>query len=57
MNAPANPHAKDAEAAGQYVRDWLIPRKSYMQNCPADVIADVARWAGHWGRLALKEDE
>jgi hypothetical protein len=53
MRAPENPHQKDAEAAGRYAAEFMRPRKAYMRDCPLDVVANLARWAGHWGRLAL----
>lgn len=55
MSAPSNPHQKDAEAAGKWVLDCLAgkPKKGY-RDMPADTIAWVARWAGHWGNLALE---
>lgn len=56
MNAPQNPHQKDAEAAGRYIISALKMRKR-VTPMDADTIAWLARWAGHWGRLALARDE
>lgn len=51
---PKNPHQKDAEAAGKWVAACLrVTHKAY-RDVPVDAIAQIARWAGHWGVLALR---
>jgi hypothetical protein len=55
LHTPANPYAKDAEAAGKYVVAYLFPRKKGDFGASADVIYRLARWAGHWGRKALSQ--
>lgn len=49
-----SPHQKDAEAAGRWVVQALKPSKT-RHEIDADTLAWVARWAGHWGRLAIEQ--
>ena len=53
---PRNPYANDAEAAGKWVRACLKGTHPAYRDMPIDVIARVARWAGHWGELALRQE-
>ena len=50
MRPPRNPHAKDAEAAGAYVRIALRGKWE------PDAVYWLAKWAGHWGNLALAQN-
>lgn len=56
LHIPTNPYQKDAEAAGKYLRAYLSPRRRGDFGASEDVIAWLARWAGHWGRLALNHE-
>ena len=57
MSFPDNPHKKDAGAAAAWVRSGLFPRKRYERDWPVEFIVACARWAGHWGNLALEQTE
>lgn len=48
------PHVKDAEAAGRYCVEFIHGRKRWAKDAPMEYIVWLARWAGHWGRRALR---
>ncbi len=54
LHTGSNPWRKDAEGAGRFLRDYLAQERKKGREPEDDVVRTIARWAGHWGRLALR---
>jgi hypothetical protein len=58
MNAPDNPHVKDAEACGKFLMaEWKREGRKKATPLTLETVKWLGTWAGHWARKAILKNE